>query len=46
MFDIGFEVSGCRVHSQQTMDNALKLSMGIELEWILAIEDRQCFFSG
>lgn len=26
--------SGCRVHSQQTIDNALELSIRIELEWI------------
>lgn len=28
------KMSGCRVRSQQTMDDALKLFTGIELEWI------------
>lgn len=26
------KMPGCRVHSQQTMDNELELSIGIELE--------------
>lgn len=28
------KMSGCRGHSQKTIDNALELSTGIELEWI------------